>query len=178
MSRKADPRPARTRALLRDGLFELLQEKRWDKIRVQDILDRTGVGRSTFYAHFDGKFDLLTAGIPSLTLPISDAEGEPDVLPLFEHVAEVRPIMLPLMSQPLLGEIMDTFHRRLVEAWDTYLITLDIDDVDRWVPAEMLAGSFMAVARRWLKDGCQPDAATMAADFSAYSTRILAQAAG
>lgn len=159
------------------ALLELIQEKRWDKIRVQDILDRTGVGRSTFYAHYDNKFHLLTDEIPTLTLPVSDAEGQADLLPLFEHVAEMRPIMLPLMSQPLLGEIMDTFQQRLATAWTEHLVTNGIAEERRPVAAELLSGGFMSVARHWIKAGCDPEPAIICAEFTDYSNLVLAQAA-
>ena len=176
MSRKTDPRPGRTRALLFAALLELIQEKRWDRIRVQDILDRTGVGRSTFYAHFDNKFDLLTAEIPALTLPISAADGEPDLLPLFEHVAEMRPVMLPLMSQPLLGEVMETFQRRLASAWIDHLSAIGVPPERRTTAAELLAGAFLAVARQWLKAGCSPPPAAMCDEFTAYMHQIVVTA--
>lgn len=176
--RRPDPRPGRTKTLLFFALVELIQEKRWEKIRVQDILDRTKVGRSTFYAHFDNKFDLLTAGIPDLTVPISEANGEPDLLPLFEHIEEMRPVMEPLMSQPMLGEVMDTFHQRLAVAWDLHLSGLGVDDQNRLVASEMLAGSFLAVGRRWLRDGCQPGPTQMCAEFTRHANAIVDGASG
>jgi len=174
MSRKPDPRPARTRALLFEALLELIQEKRWEKIRVQDILDRTGVGRSTFYAHFDNKFDLFTAEIPATVLAISEADGEPELLPLFQHVEAMRPILLPLMTQPLLGEIMDTFHQRLVIAWSAHLERLGIPEDRRAFAAEILAGGFLAVSRRWIKDGCARDVTQVCDEFAHYSNEIIA----
>lgn len=42
------------------GAFRLvLQEKKYADINVQDILDRSGIARSTFYAHYKTKDDLL-----------------------------------------------------------------------------------------------------------------------
>lgn len=157
--------------------MELIQEKRWDKIRVQDILDRTGVGRSTFYAHFDNKFELLTAGIPSLTVPISDADGEPDLLPLFQHVEEMQPIMKSLMSQPLLGEIMDTFQQRLAGAWTTYLHATGLPAKRTVLLAEFLAGAFMSVSRRWLSDGCRPSPEEVCAQFTNQAGAAIKAAA-
>src|SRR5262249_7239093 len=50
-----DRRVRRTRELLRGAFRELIHEKGYDRITVQDILDRADVGRSTFYAHYRDK---------------------------------------------------------------------------------------------------------------------------
>jgi len=44
----------------------LIQEKGFEALSVQDIIDRANVGRATFYAHFDSKEDLLASGIENL----------------------------------------------------------------------------------------------------------------
>lgn len=58
-----DRRVRRTRRLLKEALLELLAERDYDAITVQEIADRADVGRSTFYAHFESKEDLLFAGV-------------------------------------------------------------------------------------------------------------------
>jgi AcrR family transcriptional regulator len=64
MSRqKLDRRSQRTRKSLSEALAALMVEKRYDKITVQDIIDRANVGRSTFYAHFQDEEDLLVSGV-------------------------------------------------------------------------------------------------------------------
>ena len=54
-----DRRIQRTRQLIQDSLMELILEKGYDTLTVQDIIDRANVGRSTFYVHFPGKEELL-----------------------------------------------------------------------------------------------------------------------
>lgn len=54
-----DRRVQRTQKSLRDALIELILEKHYDRITVQDIIDRANVGRSTFYLHFRDKEDLF-----------------------------------------------------------------------------------------------------------------------
>ena len=49
----------RTRQSLSQALVALIREKRWDSITVQHVIDRANVGRSTFYAHYRDKEDLL-----------------------------------------------------------------------------------------------------------------------
>lgn len=54
-----DPRVRRTRQLLLQALEELLTEKGFRHLTVQDIAERAGVNRVTFYGHFPDKYALL-----------------------------------------------------------------------------------------------------------------------
>lgn len=54
-----DRRVQKTRKLLQDALIELVAEKGYETITIQEILDKANVGRSTFYAHFQDKDQLL-----------------------------------------------------------------------------------------------------------------------
>lgn len=56
---RIDRRVDRTVTALRAALIALIQEKYYDSITVQDIIDRANVGRSTFYVHFRDKEDVL-----------------------------------------------------------------------------------------------------------------------
>jgi len=57
--KKIDARVRKTRDALGDALVELMQQRPFDSITVQDVLDRANVGRSTFYSHYSDKDDLL-----------------------------------------------------------------------------------------------------------------------
>ena len=54
-----DRRVQKTRKLLQDALIELVAEKGYESVSIQEILDRANVGRSTFYSHFQDKNQLL-----------------------------------------------------------------------------------------------------------------------
>ncbi len=60
---KLDPRVKRTRELIGRAFTELISEKGFQAVSVQDITERAGVNRATFYAHFQDKYDLLDQGI-------------------------------------------------------------------------------------------------------------------
>jgi AcrR family transcriptional regulator len=62
MSRKddeIDPRVVRTRALLRQTLMQLVTEKSYANLTIQEITQRAGLNRSTFYLHYIGMHELL-----------------------------------------------------------------------------------------------------------------------
>src|SRR5579859_2938825 len=58
---KADRRSQRTHHLVSSAFAELLVEKPYEEILVQDILDRADIGRTTFYAHYFDKEDVLNS---------------------------------------------------------------------------------------------------------------------
>jgi AcrR family transcriptional regulator len=58
---KLDPRIRRTRQMLFKAFQDLLTEKTFQLITVQDIAERSTLNRATFYDHFTDKFALLEA---------------------------------------------------------------------------------------------------------------------
>jgi len=111
---KKDRRVSRTRRALRHALFELIQEKGYDSVTVEDITDRANLGRATFYLHYRDKEDLLIEQFTEIAkdrvqvlseIPLSAWEPQegPPVIPLlniFEHAAE----NVSLYQLVLLGE--------------------------------------------------------------------------
>jgi AcrR family transcriptional regulator len=89
-----DRRMQRTRQALSHALIALIQEKRYEAITVQDICDRANVGRSTFYAHYQDKDDLLASNfqqmMDSLGSQVEWQDGQFifPVAALFQHVQE------------------------------------------------------------------------------------------
>lgn len=55
---RGDKRATESKQQLRKALFQLLREKEWEKISVQDLTKVAGIHRTTFYQHYEDKFDL------------------------------------------------------------------------------------------------------------------------
>ena len=68
-----DRRQKRTRKAIFIAFNELLSNKAYDKITVQEIISAADIGRTTFYAHFDTKEALLEALCEDLFLHIKDS---------------------------------------------------------------------------------------------------------
>jgi AcrR family transcriptional regulator len=58
-AKKFDRRVDRTRKALREALIDLIREKSYDQITVEEITERANLGRTTFYLHYKDKEDLL-----------------------------------------------------------------------------------------------------------------------
>jgi AcrR family transcriptional regulator len=63
---KLDRRVKRTRSLILQSFEQLLAEKDFESISVQDVTDRAQINRATFYAHFPDKYALLDHTISQL----------------------------------------------------------------------------------------------------------------
>jgi len=66
LEEKLDPRVKRTRSLILQAFGELLAEKGFDAISVQDVTDKVEINRATFYKHFVDKYALLDYTIKEL----------------------------------------------------------------------------------------------------------------
>ncbi len=63
---KLDPRVKRTRALILQSFYDLLAEKNFESISVQDVTDKAEINRATFYKHFVDKYALLDYSISQM----------------------------------------------------------------------------------------------------------------
>src|ERR1700754_2801037 len=92
-SPKEDRRMLRTKKCLADALKQLILEKDYDSITVQDIIDRANIGRSTFYTHYESKEQLLVGNInfQEQLICLPEEDGSPmgiNIQYLFEHTRE------------------------------------------------------------------------------------------
>jgi AcrR family transcriptional regulator len=58
MQSKVDLRIVKTRANIKNTFIELLSEKEFNEITIQNILDKALINRSTFYKYYSDKYEL------------------------------------------------------------------------------------------------------------------------
>jgi len=117
--KKADRRVRKTHQALLEAFSELVQGRRYDEIRVADILADADVGRSTFYEHYRGKDELLVQSMAGIFGVLADAvDEESDPLPLegiLVHFWENRDVARYLFAGPPARDVLPQLARALAE---------------------------------------------------------------
>jgi AcrR family transcriptional regulator len=126
--KRRDRRIERTQQLLRGALQSLIQEKGFESLTVQDIIDRANVGRATFYAHFDNKDDLLVSGFEDLRSSLKAHQREALThgqtienrvfgfsREVFAHTNEYRAAFRAMVGQRSGAVVQRLLHKLLVE---------------------------------------------------------------
>lgn len=161
---KHDRRSQRTRHLVHAALMELLLEKRYEAVTVRDILDRAGIGSSTFYAHYFDKDDVQTDVIEQMLEQLFPAMAQTTVeqgmlpsLALFRHIQEHSQhshfrALVRGHAEERVWEVLQTRLSRIIEQ------TLASDDAEKKAPsvprevvAAYLSGAFLNLLTWWIK---------------------------
>jgi len=162
---KIDARVRRTRDALGDALITLMQEKAFDTITVQDVLDRAHVSRSTFYAHYSDKDDLLMSDadefFQALSMALSQHGDKSDrVFPVrefFEHLSDVQPFFKALVKSGKYQENMELARGHFARGIERRLAELprgqSIPPHELQVIAFTHAGALLSLLAWWLDRG-------------------------
>ena len=191
-----DRRSARTRQLLHSALLALMLEKRYDKITVQDIIDRADVGRSTFYAHYRDKEDLLVTNFERMLELFSDhwvahakdlgpestGEATMSVAALFDHAQEFHDLYKALVwgkGIELIHQQAQQFFSQRVEALlRANILPGTTSTVPLPLLANHIAATLGALLRWWLEAEMPHTPAEMDHYFHQLITPVLVQAFG
>ena len=163
--RKPDARVRRTRDQLGYALIQLIVEKPINDVTVQDVLDRAGVGRSTFYLHYRDKDDLLVSQLEmfletmSTVLSVRNEKSNrvAPVAEMFEHIGNQNKLYRVLSDSGHLKDFFDLaegyfargIERRLTESGRL----ANIPQRELAARASALSGSLLSLLRWWLDRG-------------------------
>ncbi len=164
-----DRRQQKTRAAIFAAFSTLLSEKNYSKITVQEIIDSANIGRTTFYAHFETKDDLLKAVCEELFEHIiysamdcahthglySDMSAPESVFcHLLQHLKENDNNILTLLSCESSEIFLRYFKNSLNELVQNRIVKQN-RKVNMDIPQDFLinhiSGSFVEMVMWWIK---------------------------
>jgi AcrR family transcriptional regulator len=152
---------SRTRDAIVESFKGMFPERPYDEIRVADIIEGAGVGRSTFYEHFRGKDEVFRQAAEWLLHVLADAATPEGDVARIRHVVEHLRDNRRVARERLAGDPGRQFARWIADAIEPRIAAT-------LVPAPMAATAIataqVALLRAWLdaRDPC-PSAALAAA---------------
>lgn len=196
--KKLDRRVRRTRRRLRDALIQLILEKGYDNVTIQEITDTADLSRATFYLHYkNGKdellavsleemFDELVGSVKDLMLrrKLELQDDNPPSLPVFKHVAEYADLYRSLLGDKGVSSVINrtlTYIARIAE--EQYMMLIDEDEIDNLpVPIEVasrhLAGALFSMVSWWLEHDMPHTSEEMAQMFHLLTVPSIMAAIG
>jgi AcrR family transcriptional regulator len=177
---RTDRRIQRTRQALRNALLQLVKEKGYDSILVEEITQRANLGRATFYLHYKDKEDLLVdvfseivkeksrtlSEIPfsawisdwETTDPTSEGSSVPPPLLVFQHVAENSDIYRILLMSEKADRIVERIRKIITQSITEFMqakVESDPIPILFTVPVDLLAayysGAILSFVDWWLE---------------------------
>jgi AcrR family transcriptional regulator len=165
--RKPDRRIQSTRNRLGNALIALIEDKPIDEVTVREVLDRAGVGRSTFYVHYSDKDDLflsvLEQGLEMWTTTLSRQQEKSNrvapVAEFFGHVASAKRLYRALVNSGRIeaffelaqGYFARGIEQRIKESTDLR----NLDQHELAACSNAFAGGLLSLLRWWLDRGAK-----------------------
>ena len=160
----------RSRAAIQEALIELLEEKPYQKITITEISEKSGLTRSTFYAHFETKDQLLDSVVNELLDEFfellyarsginDDFERDLTINISFFEIWQKNPDVIKTLNSV-------DFDCRLVERLKAYWQKHADEVLNKFDPNRspqmtrylnsFLAYSYVGILKQWLFEGMQP----------------------
>ena len=186
--RRGDRRVERTRQQLRQALIDLILERGWDAVKIEDVTERANLGRATFYLHYRDKEALLLDSIRqtvdgllvqvsaiSPPGPLLDATQAGEWLQraiglVFDHAAQNAALYRVILRGQGTAAITQRIQQMICQAVISYL---EVHRPPRTVPlslpsevlANYFAGALLGLLTWWLENGMPYPASEMAVMF-------------
>ena len=173
-----DRRQRRSREAIFSAFTDLLSQKDFSRITVEEIIQKADVGRSTFYAHFETKEYLLKGLCQELFCHVFDGidnhpdhrhifqcdEAEPVFEHLFRHLMTNDHNLLQLLSCPN-NELFLQYFRAGLEQVALRQLPLFENRKDPGLPesfwVDHITSTFVETIRWWVANGMQESPETI-----------------
>ncbi|WP_391573292.1 TetR/AcrR family transcriptional regulator [Cohnella sp.] len=184
MSGKTDLRVLRTRQSIRMAFYELIKEKGYEAITIQDIADRAMINRNTFYLHHQNKPDLLDTCTDELLSelknvivlcpfnmsPFQISTLETVMQTVLEHISQNTTFYYAMLIEEnriyqFRAKMENIIKDKLNEGWDLAQESPPFA-VSKELLLEYLVSSFMGIVVWWIKNDLPLPTGEVASQFS------------
>ena len=160
-------RPAAREAILA-AFRDIILESGFEGVRVIDVVERSGVARSTFYEHFQSREDLLRDSMrgpfESLAQLAAASCDLARVASILEHFMEKRALVKSVMGNPGTGALVDLLSELIGSRAGSFVPE---------IVARAIAGAQLAVILSWLDGKNAHDADAVAQALRGMSLALL-----
>lgn len=179
---KVDRRITKSQKAIKEAIIELMSEKNFDDITIQDISDRANVNRGTIYLHYTDKYDLLDKLMEEHINKMRETSEWAcekewiDATQIFFKYFESNYLFFSTM---LASKGAPSFRRKFLQ----FLIEGFKDEVDitkgknhglnEDVLVKFAANAYVGVLESWLRDGMPTPPLIMAKELGILLERIL-----
>jgi AcrR family transcriptional regulator len=191
---KTDRRVERTREQLQKALIDLIGERGYDAITIQEIVDRANVGRTTFYLHYRSKEELFMSCHETVVgefhfgrlhalsrEELLSPEAPPWMTSAYRHLLDARALLYPIFqgkdSLPILRRIRDRSAQGIEAS-----LRAAFAEADSTIPFHMLAnylaGAQIALVEWWLEKRQRHTPENLAQAFHRLQLAAIRDAAG
>lgn len=168
MNKKTDLRIIKTKNLMFNTLIELMKTKTFEEIKVSDICNEALINRSTFYSHYENKYDLLVDFINNLkeefkselnknNTNLNTRDYYIELLKIFlNHIENRKDMYTSIMINNRNSIMMDI----LLSVVNNDLLTkIKNDKTKTTIPSDIIAkfylGGVINLGVEWLKDNAK-----------------------
>jgi len=197
MTKPMDRRVRRTRRRLRDALIQLIMEKGYDNVTIQNITDAADLSRATFYLHYTDKDELLASSLEEMFDELLDSvkdimlrrkleltEGDAPSLPAFKHVAEYADLYKSLMGDKGVSSVINRVLDYIARVGEEQYRLMVTDEEEKNLPvpidimARHMAGALFSMVSHWLEQDMPYTPEEMARYFHLMTVPALLSALG
>jgi len=179
---KVDRRVLKSQEAIKKAFIELLNEKGFDKITIQDISDRANVNRRTVYLHYLDKFDLFDKMIEEHIIHLRnmfESLLETDIITAGQAFFEYFENNYLFFSTMMVGGGAPHFRAQYLELSIDLLKTEVIvtegknKGLNKEIVLRFVAAAYVEIVEWWLKEGMPHPPRVMAKQLGELVERIL-----
>lgn len=159
-----DLRIVKTKKNLYDSLIKLMSVKEFEDIKVSDICSLALINRSTFYSHFNDKYELLYSFISDLKNDLQEHINKNEkidslkeyylsMISLFlDHIDENIDIYSMIVKNNSNSIVMDMINNTLFEDVNKNIKLVKKSDIPSSFVSDFYTGAILNVGINYLKD--------------------------